>query len=274
LSGRLLQPTLPENLFGPIAPPSVMAAVCVRICPTPETMNSPTAVAVLGMIPRQRHHGATPWGCCRNPFGQRYVTRGDTTCPVAPELSPQRSRPARVLSLWRQSSGRPGTRAIATPPRAITGASAANPKNVERRSHPLKLSQPRSSPRARHQACLPRGCARARGRSPGYPSGRPPEASRQPRRDWPDTDENRPGRHWRASRPVCHWEEEGFNRCRAGLHRQRCESVRPARLGCGLSPGANSRGSRETHRTRRLRRHDPPAPNLRCGSALVRWWIR
>ena len=30
----------------------------------------------------------------------------------------------------------------------------------------------------------------------------------------------------------------------------------------------------ETHRTRHLRRHDPPTPNLRWGPAPVRWWMR
>lgn len=49
-----------------------------------------------------------------------------------------------------------------------------------------------------------------------------------------------------------------------GAHRQSYESIRPASLGMTCRP--DSRGSSQTHRTRRLRRDDPPAPNLRRGA--------
>jgi hypothetical protein len=49
------------------------------------------------------------------------------------------------------------------------------------------------------------------------------------------------------------------------------QSARKLRMTC--RPVRMAEAQRETHRTRRLRRHDPPAPDLRRGFTTVRWWI-
>jgi hypothetical protein len=102
----------------------------------------------------------------------RPTHQGTPRVPSAPR-NPRSGRDLKTAAPDRPRSGRRPETNSRHPP---TGAGTGSPFAAQQVSAELS-SGTRSSPRAGHRACLPCGCARARGRSPGCPSGRHPQRS-------------------------------------------------------------------------------------------------